>query len=347
MNPPEDFIGGVQKLFVNFFWSGQHWLRESVLHLQVHEGSQGLMDIKSKVAAFRLQTAQRLLYHQSQSWIRVACALLNGVGRLNLDRHLFLMNLKEMDLIGLPSFYASVLNAWQIFIVKRETSETQSLWDLEEPLIFNSHLPSAILESQMVRTSLVRAGIHKICHLRSNDQWINAEKLAIKTGIRSVRTVQKLLAEIQVFFPVLPLKVEKSENVFPKISVAVDVGDWQEFDGSLLSFRTPELGLFNITSKKALLYCVCVKYLRALKELSETKWTEFVESGTSPKGSWRSLYKKPIEKWNGDWQWRISHWIIATNRYKARLNPLQKEECCFCGISETVFHIFIGCSRLK
>lgn len=102
LNPPEDFIGGVQKLFVNFFWSGHHWLRESVLYLQVHEG--GLMDIKSKVAAFRLQTAQRLLYHQSQNWIRVACALLNRVGWLNLGRHLFLMNLKEMDLSGLPSF---------------------------------------------------------------------------------------------------------------------------------------------------------------------------------------------------------------------------------------------------
>lgn len=158
--------------------------------------------------------------------------------------------------------------------------------------------------------------------------------------------MQKLLAEIQVSFPVLPLNIENSENVFPKISVAVDVGEWQEFEGSLLSFRTPELGLFNSTSKKAL-YCVCVTYLnlRALKELPETKWTEFVESGASPKGSWRSLYKKPTEKRNGDLQWRISHWIIATN--KAHLNPLQEEECSFCGISETVSHIFIGCSRLK
>lgn len=77
LNPPEDFIGGVQKLFIHFFWSGQQWLRESVLYLQVHEGGQGLMAIKSKVAAFRLQTAQRLLYHQSQNWIRMACALLN------------------------------------------------------------------------------------------------------------------------------------------------------------------------------------------------------------------------------------------------------------------------------
>ncbi len=34
------------------------------------------------------------------------------------------------------------------------------------------------------------------------------------------------------------------------------------------------------------------------------------------------------------------------NPYKVHLNPLQGEECLFCGLSETVFHIFIGCSRL-
>lgn len=102
-------------MFVDFFWNGQHWLRESVLYLQLSEGGQGLMDIKSKVAAFRLQTAQRLLYHQSQNWAEIACALLKRVGRMNLDRHLFLINLKEVDFNGLPSFYTSVLNAWQIF----------------------------------------------------------------------------------------------------------------------------------------------------------------------------------------------------------------------------------------
>lgn len=58
------------------------------------------------------------------------------------------------------------------------------------------------------------------------------------------------------------------------------------------------------------------------------------------------MYKKPIEKRSGDLQWRISHWILATNRYKVHLNSLQGEECLFCGLPETVFHIFIGCTRL-
>ncbi|KAL7849340.1 hypothetical protein SRHO_G00209630 [Serrasalmus rhombeus] len=40
-------------------------------------------------------------------------------------------------------------------------------------------------------------------------------------------------------------------------------------------------------------------------DLRETKWTEVVGADSSLKGSWRSLYKRPIEKRVGDLQWRI------------------------------------------
>ena len=44
---------------VDFFWSSHHWRRAAVLYLPVHEGGQGLVDLESRVAAFRLQVAQR------------------------------------------------------------------------------------------------------------------------------------------------------------------------------------------------------------------------------------------------------------------------------------------------
>ncbi len=86
------------------------------------------------------------------------------------------------------------------------------------------------------------------------DQWISAENLAMKIGIHSVRTVEKLLSEIQESFPVIPLQEEFVKNVFPNISVDVNVGDWQEVDGRLLSFKTPELGLFVTISKYFILF---------------------------------------------------------------------------------------------
>lgn len=346
LNPPDGFIREIQKVFIDFFWNGNHWLKETILYLQLNEGGQGLMDIKSKVAAFRLQTAQKLLYQKSLNWTAIACTLLNRVGRMNLNRHLFLMNLKDIDFNGLSSFYTSVLNAWQIFIVKRELTEVTQEWVLEEPLVYNPLLVE-ILKSKACSTRLIQAGICKICHLRIQDSWISAEKLAEKINVHSVRFIEKLLYEVQKLFPVVPLQTEVTKTVFPRISVKVNLEDWQEDDTRLLSFKTPQLGFFNEISKKSF-YCLCVKFLnlKSLREIPETKWGNFVEIGTTPKGCWRSLYKAPIEKRSGDLQWRISHWILATNRYKNHLNPVQGDKCIFCGLSETMAHLIIGCSRL-
>lgn len=62
LEPPKDLVARIQEQLVDFFWSGQHWLRVSVLYLPIQEGGQGLVDIGSRVEVFRLQTAQRLLY---------------------------------------------------------------------------------------------------------------------------------------------------------------------------------------------------------------------------------------------------------------------------------------------
>lgn len=39
------------------------------------------------------------------------------------------------------------------------------------------------------------------------------------------------------------------------------------------------------------------------------------------------------------------HGIIATNRHS--LDPQVREGCPFCGIQETVFHLFLNCARLQ
>ncbi|KAF7643979.1 hypothetical protein LDENG_00230120 [Lucifuga dentata] len=55
LSPPRGFIEDIQQTLVNFFWSGQHWIRASALYLPVEEGGQGLVDISAQVMAFRLE----------------------------------------------------------------------------------------------------------------------------------------------------------------------------------------------------------------------------------------------------------------------------------------------------
>ena len=65
LTPPGGLLKEVQRVLIDSFWSGQHWLRAAVLFFPLQEGGQGLIDLESRVAAFRLQAAQRLLERAS------------------------------------------------------------------------------------------------------------------------------------------------------------------------------------------------------------------------------------------------------------------------------------------
>lgn len=113
LTPPESFLRNFQKCLVEFVWSGQHWLRAPVLFLPVQEGGQGLIDLESRVTAFRLHAAQWLLYKAEVRRSETAAALLRKAGGLGLDRYLFLMELEHILMQGLSDFCTSVLKAWR------------------------------------------------------------------------------------------------------------------------------------------------------------------------------------------------------------------------------------------
>ncbi|KAJ8362758.1 hypothetical protein SKAU_G00115890, partial [Synaphobranchus kaupii] len=262
----------------------------------------------------------------------------------------------DMDWGGLPSFYRSLLQVWKVFSINRQDVE-MGPWIMDEPLFFNQFLPIETLRSGSVRAGLLRAGITRVCHLRAEGRWLRAEQVAETVKYRSVRVCQKILDELTTALPAsAAAHMERYESrcpelgggPFPEVTVAAELGDWQEREELILSFRTPQMGVFSGIEKKAL-YIICVKVLnlRALEDIRISKWTDLLGPDSSPKGSWRVLYKVPIDKKSGDLQWRIVHGALATNRHKAHLDPTVGEGCAFCGASETVFHAFIQCARLE
>uniref|UniRef100_A0A4W5KWL2 Reverse transcriptase domain-containing protein n=1 Tax=Hucho hucho TaxID=62062 RepID=A0A4W5KWL2_9TELE len=78
LNPPKILLQRLQKIFVDFFWDGHHWLPPAILYLPVNEGGQGLIDVNAKVKAMRLKVAQTLLYSKEHTtpWVSFGLALL-------------------------------------------------------------------------------------------------------------------------------------------------------------------------------------------------------------------------------------------------------------------------------
>ncbi len=103
-----------------------------------------------------------------------------------------------------------------------------------------------------------------------------------------------------------------------------------------------------LSTKGNVLYrgCVIAFNKNQLAMKSDTPWRSFFGLKDNVKPEWRVIYKPPLSKKVGDLQWRILHGILAVNSFVSKLNVEVKDDCPFCFQRETIFHVFIQCSRL-
>ncbi|KAL7886963.1 hypothetical protein AOLI_G00046840 [Acnodon oligacanthus] len=134
--------------------------------------------------------------------------------------------------------------------------------------------PLRSVRSATLSRSLLNAGICKMGHLRMSDGagWKTEQLLAQLTGINSQRLPEQFLSEVrqalsQRLQEFLELPQRDAAPEFPSLRVTAAVGGWQENRGTLLTFSSPSLRLFEDADGKAL-YAVCVK-VRNLRNLAE------------------------------------------------------------------------------
>lgn len=102
------------------------------------------------------------------------------------------MNIQNVDLFGLTSFYLLMFKAWRMLNITRNLMDGRVLWLREEPLLHNPVVVSEILKSSSLRNTLKNAGVTKFGHLITTEGWMYAEMLSSKL-VRSVRLTQRLL----------------------------------------------------------------------------------------------------------------------------------------------------------
>ncbi|KAK3532262.1 hypothetical protein QTP86_013899, partial [Hemibagrus guttatus] len=195
VDPPPNLRASIQALLVDFFWDGLHWIPQSVLHLPKEEGGQGLVQLASRTAAFCLQFLQRLLTGpKNLIWRPVAHGLLHKVGGLGLDRTLFLMNTKTLDVSGLPSFYRGLFKIWNCFRKLNKGCGTLH-WLLEEPLIHSGRLDISGVTAPALSRALISSRVvtlRELVNIAGTD-LSRAEDLAARLGLRFLRVVNQLL----------------------------------------------------------------------------------------------------------------------------------------------------------
>ncbi|KAK3530199.1 hypothetical protein QTP86_018057, partial [Hemibagrus guttatus] len=299
VDPPPNLLANIQAQLVDFFWDGLHWIPQSVLHLPKEEGGQGLVQLSSRAAAFRLQFIQRLLTGpRDLVWRAAASGLLHTVKGLGLDRALFLMDTKMLDISGLPMFYRGLFKIWNVF--KKQNKGCRSVhWLLEEPLVYGGRLDISGVTVPALSRTLVSSGIvtlRELVNVAGSD-LSRAEDLAARMGLRSRRVVNQLLhrwrsaltseERVQLMDYQHTETGPAEDESFPRLNIAPDLDGCA---GPLLECRSEgEMDFGSVSGK--LLYRACVKVLNK-KKLSgrvDTPWRNVLGFNDDVKPEWRAL----------------------------------------------------------
>ncbi|CAM4558020.1 unnamed protein product [Lepidochelys olivacea] len=363
--PAPGFLTNLRTSVLGFFWSGTHWAPVGVLHLPLKEGGQDLKCLRTQVHVFPLQALQRLLYGAgSLAWSTLSHATLRRIRGLRYDRQLFYLRPGGLprDFSGLPVFYQDLLRTWKQFLTTRSVAATEGVDLLVEPLLHNLQLRVQVVESRSGCQSLILAEVTRVRDLLDYDQgdWLDPLTLAQRMGLSRPHTPRHVLQEAKATLP--PAARAYLDRVLlegtpcpPSTPGPLD------FLIGLLPRRsnrpphpfTPsrlhELQLVRFqTAPRKHLYTLVLHTLHALTLVShpDTKWRDLLPPLEGEQPWWTSLYSTLVLRPVGNISWRLLHGTVSTGTYLARFT-LIPDTCPFCGVRETLAHIYLECARLQ
>ncbi|CAM4676345.1 unnamed protein product [Lepidochelys kempii] len=102
------------------------------------------------------------------------------------------------------------------------------------------------------------------------------------------------------------------------------------------------------TAPRKHLYTLVLHTLHALTLVShsDTKWRDVLPPLEGEQPRWASLYSTLVLRPVGDMSLRLLHGAVTMGTYLARFNPIP-ETCPFCGVRETLAHVYLECARLQ
>ncbi|KAF4070274.1 hypothetical protein AMELA_G00293290 [Ameiurus melas] len=332
LDPPQELLHQLQKCFVDFVWSGHHWIPSGALSLLMCEGGQSLILLQAKVKALRLQTAQKLLYYPSTvPWVSFGLAVLRFGGGIGLDRQLFLMSKSATKAIPVSQYYGTVFKIWAQLMTQRKDH-----YGLNEPLFYNTWFPEQT-ESRSEIIAFISARVAKVGDLidQYKREWIQVHQLSREIGGRSERIVGNVVRTLKALFPT-PLWTfindymtgDPDQTPFPEMYMTPSEAPDNDGTGQLLSYARLRNVPFSIITKDQLYnFCMKNELSRELKGRTDTKWRIHLSTPPSQSPTWRVLYKRPLPKRSGDLQWRVLHSAMPTNTFLFKCNLTDSPLC--------------------
>ncbi|CAM4595948.1 unnamed protein product [Lepidochelys kempii] len=238
----------------------------------------------------------------------------------------------------------------------RSAAATEGADLLAEPLLHNPQLRVQVAEFRSVLQSLILAEVTRVGDLLDYDQgdWLDPLTLAQRMGLSRPSTPRRVLQDGKAALP--PAAQAYLDQVLlegtPRPPSTPGLPDLligplprrpnrppHPFTASQLHELHPVR--FQTTPRKHL-YTLELHTLHVLTLVScpDTKWRDLLPPLEGEQPQWASLYSTLVARPVGDISWRLLHGAVSTGTNLAQFTPVP-DTCPFCGVRETLVHVYL------
>ena len=355
MAPSTGLLNQLQTKFNDFFWQGRHWVARDVLYQPVVNGGQGLVHLESRLTAFRLQYVQRYLYscleHPS---FHFTSFYLKQLGNLKYSKQLFATNFVNLTVPPFyPKFYQQLINACSTVRFGRNLKPQFIHEYFNEPIYYNDFILHPVTKEPFSSDHFSEVGLTTIGDLIDQVQrrWKYAEELASVVPIVSHRilknkldTIHRGIVQSLNNLPHLDYFHEETETPPPTDTVKYNYTLHCKDD-----VHDNNLSLCLYKFEKHVIYEFLISSMSVARQDLDTVWRDILSVPSEITPNFKDVYKSPIYKKEGDFQWRLLKGAISTGTFmqSAGYTDSDLPECPFCQyVPDDLSHMFLECPRL-
>ena len=315
--PPQDNISFLQKVIIDFIWQRRHWVKSDRIYLYKSYGGLGLVNILSRLHAFRLRFIHEYLYYDSHSSFRIANIFFRRIYNFGYFKSC------------IPPFYQRLMNTWSLFSHQKVTPPSPLDGIPSEPLWYNSYVThKRNIITDTVIQQFISLGITQVKHL--------CEIKSHEPQVSSKRILESLKLEITATY--LPqhwndaLHTSSRWETDSVIKHVTDIIIYCE-KSKLVSLKNPP--------KKGF-YMLAFDYWFSYDDHDPRVWCDILNFEIDRKVYFNNIYDCMLTNNECDLIWKIRHGAIPTGRFLYGCKYLHSPNCNYCGELADLTHIFVS-----
>ena len=322
MTIDDSVIKEIQKLFVTFFAR----LPKYDIYLSIDDGGQGLIDLDSRIKAFRLEYLRDLMYqpHICTPFLKY---FLQTYYYDTVYHDLIRYDYIPLNQCNVPDLYKSLLKIWRSFD-KERILEDMAVADILSELVYKDEKVGKFIYFQQLVDL-------------SEGRWKTDEELFVELKISKSRRVFEgvILKNIKN-----KITEEWKMKITSFFTNKIDFGKNQIFDYNIV-FNDKQIKLTDTQNR--IFYLNILNFNKINLSECTSKWEPYLSNDYQDLYfNYKSCYAPLNILRDGDLSWGMMHGVVATGSLLRKMHVRNDDLCPFCSCVDNLFHIFYDCPRL-